>query len=391
MTRAHIADPHLVRKIIEGREARDPSVRRRDVLPRPDLRGRRGAVHPQRATSREATMPHEIAPVGLGAAGRDRRRRAGRTRGGTGRRRARPRRDACSRRCRGPAARSTSPCATRAARDLLGHRRLARRRAATGSASRSATTPSPTAPTVRRARPRRGDRRHRRAQPQLPSSRSAATGSSTSWDVLGGDVDADRRRAVLRRQRHPLGAVGGRDDRPIGCEPGDRDPRADVRDRGRRHEPRAVRQGVQRERHPDHAPPAGARRSRRDGGRLCVEIGSDHTAAPRRPTSSTGSSSTTAPRPIADAVLRAETAVVEPRRRRLRRADRRPPADARAQPRRQRSSCSGSATPSAAATSTPRSTTRSASSRISDRGRRTSPATTDSASSPRSGRRRCST
>ena len=40
MTRAHLADPHIVRKIIEGREARDPAVRRRDVLPRPDLRGR---------------------------------------------------------------------------------------------------------------------------------------------------------------------------------------------------------------------------------------------------------------------------------------------------------------------------------------------------------------
>ena len=54
MTRAHIADPHIVRKIIEGREARDPAVRRRHLLPRPDLRGGRGAVHPQRGDQSRA-------------------------------------------------------------------------------------------------------------------------------------------------------------------------------------------------------------------------------------------------------------------------------------------------------------------------------------------------
>ena len=48
MTRAHLADPHIVRKIELGREDRDPALRRRDVLPRPDLRVRRGVVHPQR-------------------------------------------------------------------------------------------------------------------------------------------------------------------------------------------------------------------------------------------------------------------------------------------------------------------------------------------------------
>ena len=47
MTRAHIADPHIAAKVAEGREARDPPLRRRHLLPRPDLRGARGTVHPQ--------------------------------------------------------------------------------------------------------------------------------------------------------------------------------------------------------------------------------------------------------------------------------------------------------------------------------------------------------
>ena len=47
MTRAHIADPHIVAKVMRGPRARDPPLRRRHLLPRPHLRGRRGAVHPQ--------------------------------------------------------------------------------------------------------------------------------------------------------------------------------------------------------------------------------------------------------------------------------------------------------------------------------------------------------
>ena len=47
MTRAHIADPHIARKVARGREQRHPALRRRDLLPRPDLRGPRGALHPQ--------------------------------------------------------------------------------------------------------------------------------------------------------------------------------------------------------------------------------------------------------------------------------------------------------------------------------------------------------
>ena len=47
MTRAHMADPHIVQKIIAGHEDDDPSLRRRHLLPGPDLSGRHGAVHPQ--------------------------------------------------------------------------------------------------------------------------------------------------------------------------------------------------------------------------------------------------------------------------------------------------------------------------------------------------------
>ncbi len=46
MTRAHIADPHIGRKIAEGREQRNPALRRRHLLPRPHLRRPRGALHP---------------------------------------------------------------------------------------------------------------------------------------------------------------------------------------------------------------------------------------------------------------------------------------------------------------------------------------------------------
>ena len=45
--------------------------------------------------------------------------------------------------------------------------------------------------------------------PQLPELEEGADLVVTSWDVLGGDVTPDRRRAALRRQRHPLGDVGG--------------------------------------------------------------------------------------------------------------------------------------------------------------------------------------
>ena len=47
MTRAHLTDPHIVRKINGAPRGRHPPLRRRELLPRPHLSGRRGAVHPQ--------------------------------------------------------------------------------------------------------------------------------------------------------------------------------------------------------------------------------------------------------------------------------------------------------------------------------------------------------
>ena len=65
--------------------------------------------------------------------------------------------------------------------------------------------------------------------PQLPELEAGEDLVVTSWDVLGGDVTPTRRRAVLRRQRHALGAVGGGADRPLRRQPRDRHARADVR------------------------------------------------------------------------------------------------------------------------------------------------------------------
>lgn len=60
MTRAHIADPHIVRKIIEGRETEiRPCVGATYCLDRIYEAGEALCIH-NAATSREQTMPHEI-------------------------------------------------------------------------------------------------------------------------------------------------------------------------------------------------------------------------------------------------------------------------------------------------------------------------------------------
>lgn len=86
MTRAHIADPHIVRKIIQGREAEiRPCVGATYCLDRIYEAGEALCIH-NAATSREATMPHVIerAPaarrivvVGAGPAGLEAARVAG--------------------------------------------------------------------------------------------------------------------------------------------------------------------------------------------------------------------------------------------------------------------------------------------------------------------------
>lgn len=63
MTRAHLADPHLVRKILEGREAEiRPCVGATYCLDRIYAAGEALCIH-NAATSREATMPHDISRV----------------------------------------------------------------------------------------------------------------------------------------------------------------------------------------------------------------------------------------------------------------------------------------------------------------------------------------
>jgi 2,4-dienoyl-CoA reductase-like NADH-dependent reductase (Old Yellow Enzyme family) len=86
MTRAHIADPHIVRKIIEGRESEiRPCVGATYCLDRIYEAGEALCIH-NAATSREATMPHDIARspsarrvvvVGAGPAGLEAARVAG--------------------------------------------------------------------------------------------------------------------------------------------------------------------------------------------------------------------------------------------------------------------------------------------------------------------------
>jgi N-methyl-L-proline demethylase len=86
MTRAHIAEPHIVRKIMEGREGQiRPCVGATYCLDRIYEAGEALCIH-NAATSREQTMPHVIAPadvrrrvviVGAGPAGLEAARVAG--------------------------------------------------------------------------------------------------------------------------------------------------------------------------------------------------------------------------------------------------------------------------------------------------------------------------
>jgi 2,4-dienoyl-CoA reductase-like NADH-dependent reductase (Old Yellow Enzyme family) len=86
MTRAHLADPHIVRKILEGREGEiRPCVGATYCLDRIYAAGEALCIH-NAATSREATMPHDIARadivrrivvVGAGPAGLEAARVAG--------------------------------------------------------------------------------------------------------------------------------------------------------------------------------------------------------------------------------------------------------------------------------------------------------------------------
>ena len=90
MTRAHMTDPHIVRKIIERREEDiRPCVGANYCLDRIYQGGAAYCIH-NPATGRETTMPHDIPKARGQAQGRGGRRRPGRAGSGAGRRRARP-------------------------------------------------------------------------------------------------------------------------------------------------------------------------------------------------------------------------------------------------------------------------------------------------------------
>ena len=198
----------------------------------------------------------------------------------------------CWRRCRGPADRCARRRATRAA-DLLG---IVEWRVAelAVSASTSATTRSPRPPTSLALDPdvvivATG------GLPQLPELDEGADRLVTSWDVLGGDVtptgdvllfddngthSAMSAAEMIARSGASLEIVTP--ERMLGIEVG-----------GMNHVPyaRAFNETDTRITLNQRV-----RAVRPEAGRLCVEIGSDHT--PTAPSvTSTGSSPTTAPRP----------------------------------------------------------------------------------------------
>jgi 2,4-dienoyl-CoA reductase-like NADH-dependent reductase (Old Yellow Enzyme family) len=78
MTRAHMADPHIVRKITEGREdAIRPCVGATYCLDRIYEGGEALCIH-NASTGREQTLPHEVTPSDAPQARRGGRRGSGR-------------------------------------------------------------------------------------------------------------------------------------------------------------------------------------------------------------------------------------------------------------------------------------------------------------------------
>ena len=163
MTRAHLADPHIVRKIIEGREAQiRPCVGATYCLDRIYEAGEALCIH-NAATSREQTMPHvidavrrqprRVVVVGAGPAGLE----AARVAGERGHDVTRARGDAVGR--RPDPAGGAQPAPARPA----GHRRVARRPSSTRLGVDVRYDVLADGDDVVRARARRRDRRHRRA------------------------------------------------------------------------------------------------------------------------------------------------------------------------------------------------------------------------------------
>ena len=267
MTRAHLADPHIVRKIMEGREGEiRPCVGATYCLDRIYAAGEALCLH-NAATSREQTMPHEIPPaeaprriviVGAGPGGLEAARVAGE---------------------RGhevvllevmPWAGGQLNLAVRnpRRRDLQGivdwrvnelERLGVDVRYDTFGDVELVTALHPDVVVVATG-----------GQPQLPELEAGEELVVTSWDVLTGDV-TPRGDVLFFDDNGTHSALSAAElIARSGANSRDRHTRANVRGRDRRPQPRAVRTGLQRVRHADHAPSEGARgptRRRQVGGR----------------------------------------------------------------------------------------------------------------------------
>ena len=302
MTRAHLADPHIVRKIMEGREAEiRPCVGATYCLDRIYAAGEALCLH-NAATSREQTMPHVIEPaaarrrvviVGAGPGGLEAARVAGE---------------------RGhdvvvleamPWAGGQLNLAVRNPRrkDLQGivdwrvsecKRLGVEIRYDTFADAESVMSLEPDVVIVATG-----------GQPQLPELEEGADLVVTSWDVLGGDVtpsgdvlffDDNGTHSALSAAE--LIARSGANLEIV-------TPERMFGGRGGRDEPRAVRPGVQRVRDADHAASQGARgagvsaagsrsswgASSRGTAPVGASTGSSSTTARRRSTSCTSTSS----------------------------------------------------------------------------------------------------
>ena len=178
MTRAHMADPHIVRKIIEGREHDiRPCVGATYCLDRIYQAGDALCIH-NAATGRELSMPHTITPPDAQAR-RGRRRRARWPGSRARRRRAWPRGVRVRGRRRPRRAGAADRAKPAPARDD-GHHRLAhgamrrpRRRVPLQHLRRGRR--------CQRGKPRRGDRRHRR-----DAAHAGAGGRATTWSCRPG-------------------------------------------------------------------------------------------------------------------------------------------------------------------------------------------------------------
>ena len=215
MTRAHMADPHIVRE--DPRRPRGPTSAPASAPTTASTASTRAAaaycIH-NPATGRELDACRtSIAQGRARAQGRHRRRRPGRARGRARRGRARARGDRP--RGGGRAGRPDPPdrAEPAAARDDLDHRLAHGRNATRLRRRRSASTASPRPTIVLATEPGRRHRRHRRpaahrgAGAKATSSSSRPGTSSRATSRPGSNV------LDLRRRRRPCRAAGGRDHR----------------------------------------------------------------------------------------------------------------------------------------------------------------------------------